>query len=103
ARTLTGHYAEQLLDNYMLAGRPNTRGRRNAIITQLLFGKPVHDFHLDYHMCCDAGLEVAEMDTKESDVTKGLVEVLHNVAYQGRICQPITDYSQQPFIAFYPA
>ena len=31
-RTLTGHYAEKLLDDYMLAGVPNARGRRDTII-----------------------------------------------------------------------
>ncbi len=102
ARTLTGHYAEELLDSYMLAGKPNIKGRRDLIIRSLLFGKPAHQFHLDYHMCCAAGLEVGEMDTSESDTTKDAVRTLARLSRAERICLPITDDLQQPFIAFFP-
>ncbi len=102
ARTLTGHYAEELLDSYMLAGKPNSAGRRDRIIRSLLFGKPAHQFHLDYHMCAAAGLEVSEMETRESDATKEAVRTLRRLAREERICLPITDEQQQPFIAFFP-
>jgi hypothetical protein len=102
ARTLTGHYAEELLDSYMLAGKPNSAGRRDRIIRSLLFGKPAHQFHLDYHMCGAAGLEVGEMDTVESDATKDAVKTLGRLARAERICLPITDDLQQPFIGFFP-
>lgn len=101
SRMLTGHYAEELLDNYMLAGKPNCTGRRTKIIRQLLFGKPVHEFHMDYHLSQDVGLEVTEMDSQESDTTKAVVDFLGNLAREDRICLPLTDYQRQPFIAFF--
>ena len=85
ARMLTGHYAEVLLDSYMLAGKPNSAGRRDRIIRSLLFGKPAHQFHLDYHMCAGAGLEVHEMPTGESEVTKELVRTLRRLAREETI------------------
>ena len=102
ARNLTGHYAEELLDSYMLAGKPNSAGRRDRIIGSLLFGKPAHQFHLDYHMCAAVGLEVNEMPTNESDVTKEAARTLRRLAREETICLPISDDLQQPFIAFFP-
>jgi len=102
ARTLAGHYAQELLDSYMLKGKPNCSGRRSRIIEQLLFGKPVHEFHMDYHMSRGVGLEVTEMDTAESDTTKAVVDFLRDLVRQGSICQPLTDHLCQPYIAFFP-
>ncbi len=101
SRTLTGHYAEELLDNYMLAGKPNSAGTRTKIIRQLLFGKPVHEFHMDYHLSQGVGLEVVEMDSEESDTTKAVVDFLGTLVRQDRICLPLSDYQRQPFIAFF--
>jgi len=86
----------------MLAGKPNSAGRRVRIIRSLLFSKPAHQFHLDYHMCAAVGLEVREMQTGESDVTKDAVRTLGRLAREEKICLPITNDLQQPFIAFFP-
>ena len=102
ARTLTGHYAGELLGSYMLAGKHNGSGRRDRIIAELLFGKPVHDFHMDYHLCVSAGLEVQEMDTKESDMTKAVVEVLDRLVEEGSICPQLTDDLRLPVFDFFP-
>lgn len=102
ARTLTGHYAQELLDSYMLADTPNAVGRRDQIIRQLLFEKPSHDFHLDYHMCQEAGLKVTQMGSSESDATKEVVRTLQRLARREQICLPLTDNLRLPFIAFYP-
>ena len=101
ARTLTGHYAQELLDRYMLAGLPNAKGCRNKIIRKLLLEAPSHEFHLDFHMCVDLGLQLTEMSTTESDVTKNLVSLLDSLAFEEIICPSITDELKMPFIALY--
>ena len=101
ARTITGHYAQELLEKYMLAGKPNEAARANRIIQHFLFDKPAHDFHMDFHLCCDAGLEVAEMNTDEFDATKAVVGVLNDMAWQSTICQRVSEEYCQPFFALY--
>lgn len=102
ARALTGYYAQELLDRYMLADAPNKKGRRNKIIRELLFKAPAHQFHLDFHMCADIGLIVKEMDTRESVLTKKLITLLDGLVQTEIICPNITDEVKMPFIAFYP-
>jgi hypothetical protein len=102
ARTLAGHYAQELLDRYMLAGLPNKKGRRNKIIRGLLFEAPAHSFHMDFHMCLDLGLAVEEMPTPESDMAKNVILLLDGLVQSGIICQNIADEEKMPFIAFYP-
>jgi len=102
-RMLTGHYAEELLEGYMLVGKPNARGRCRTIVRALLVAKPAHEFHIDYHMGADAGLEVAEMTTAESDATKAIVDLLQGLVAEERICPLMTDHLRQPFVAFFPA
>lgn len=101
ARTLAGHYAEELLDHYMLLDLPNAKGRRNKIIGKLLFGAPAHEFHMDFHLCASLGLVLEEMITTESDATKHLISLLDDFAFRGLICQNITDELKMPFIALY--
>jgi len=101
ARTITGHYAQELLGKYMLEGKPNGAARAELIIQHFLFDKPAHDFHMDFHLCCAAGLEVAEMGTLESDATKTVVGVLRDMAHQSTICQRVAEEYCQPFFALY--
>ena len=102
-RTLTGHYAQELLDNYMFKGVPNSRDRRNRVISGLLFKAPAHEFILDYHLCKNMDLEVKEMSVEESDLTKNVVESLGDLTKSGVICQNLSDSLKMPFIRFYPA
>lgn len=101
ARTLTGHYAQELLDNYMLSGLPNRVGRRNRIIRRLLFELPSHNFHLDFHLCAGLGLAVEEMAVTESDMSKNIVTILNDLTQRDIICQNVTDDVKMPFITFY--
>jgi hypothetical protein len=100
-RTLTGQYAQELLDRYMLDGLPNAEGRRDTIIGRLLFGSPSHDFHLDFHMSADLGLEVEEMSSLESDATRGVVALLDDLTRRKVICLNVTNEVKMPFIALY--
>lgn len=102
ARTLTERYGKELLMRYMLAGKPNASGICKNIMRGLLYEAPTHELHMDYHMCSDLGLELAEMDTRESDATKIVVTTLTELATQGRICKDLSDELKQPFIAFFP-
>ena len=45
-RTVTGQYAEILLDNYMFKGVSNGLDRRTSVIQHFLFMAPAHEFHL---------------------------------------------------------
>lgn len=101
-RTLTGHYAEELLDTYMFGRVPNSEDRRNRVINGLLFRAPAHEFHLDYHLCKKMELEVKEMSVDESDLTKSIVELLRDLTKSGIICQNLSDSLKMPFIRFYP-
>jgi hypothetical protein len=100
-RTLTGEYAQELLDHYMLSGTSNRVGRRNRVIRKLLFESPSHDFHLDFHMCAPLGLVVEEMNTTESDATKHVVSTLDDLTQRDIICQNVTDDLKEPFIAYF--
>ena len=101
-RTLTGHYAQELLDTYMFKGVPNSRDRRNRVIRGLLFKAPSHEFHLDYHLAKNMDLEVKEMSVDESDLTKSIVSLLRDLTKGGVICQNLSDFLKMPFIRFYP-
>jgi hypothetical protein len=101
ARTLTGHYAQKFLDQYMFAGQTNAAGKRNKVIKSLLFEAPAHEFHIDFHMCLDIGLVMQEMNTTESDATKGLIELLNDLVVRDIICPYIDDESRMPFIALF--
>lgn len=100
-RTLTGHCAQELLDNYMLTGLSNRIGKRNRIIRRLLFESPSHDFHFDFHMCTNLGLIISEMTTDQSDATKNIVVTLDDLTQREIICQNITDDTKMPFMTFY--
>jgi hypothetical protein len=100
-RMLTGHYAQELLDRYMLMGLTNSEGRRDTIINRFLFSSPSHEFHIDYHMCSDLGLEVVEMVTPESDATKNVVTTLDELTTRRIICPNLTDDHKMPFIALF--
>ena len=101
-RTITGAYAQELLDSYMLKGRPNGVGRRNRIIRELLFEAPSHEHHFGLRLCRKLGLEVTEMPTTEFDVTAKAVETLDAMAADGSICLEVTDEEKMPFVAFFP-
>jgi len=101
ARTLAGHYAQELLDKYMLKNTANAIGRRNKIIREFLFEAPAHQFHVDYHLCSNIGLIVDEMPTIESDLTKKLIDLLNDLTGAESICPNITDDYKMPFFALY--
>lgn len=101
-RQLTRHYAQELLDNYMFGQTPNTSDRRDRVIEGLLTGAPAHSFHVDYHLGIKMGLELKEMPTEESDKTKEIIDLLDDLARNGKICENLSDSLKMPFIKFYP-
>lgn len=101
-RTLTGHYAQVLLDTYMLPNFLDGEDRRISLINNFLFTAPSHSFHLDYHLCAKWGLVVKEMGTQESDATKRVVDVLERLASSGIICPNVSRVGKVPFVRFYP-
>ncbi len=86
----------------MFKGVPNSRDRRNRVISGLLFKAPSHEFHLDYHLAKNMDLEVEEMSVSESDLTKSIVSLLRDLTKGGVICQNLSDLLKMPFIRFYP-
>ena len=101
-RTLTGFYAEILLDDYMFKPYPDAVDRRNGIIRHFLFRAPSHDFHLDYHLCLARNLNVEQMLTQESDLARAVVDILTGLTDRGIICQRLSPRYRMPFFRYYP-
>jgi hypothetical protein len=101
ARRLTGQYAQELLDSYMFAGMLDKISRRTEVINNFLFRAPIHDFHLDYHLCNTWMLPVEEMQTLESDLSKKTIDTLENEANGGTICPHLSKLQRLPFIRLY--
>jgi hypothetical protein len=100
-RTVTGQYAEILLDQYMFHGVSDGTDRRNGVIKHFLFLAPAHEFHLDYQLCSSWHLDVAQMSTTESDLTKKVVNLLRLATLNGIICQRLNNDVRMPFIRLY--
>jgi hypothetical protein len=99
-RSLTGHYAQILLDMYMFAEVSDGKDRRNDVIRDFLYGAPAHEFHLDFHLCRNWRLNVERMKTTESDVTKQVVDTLDAATDEGLICRKLNRDIRMPFIHF---
>jgi hypothetical protein len=100
-RTLTGHYAEELLGSYMFASRLDRKDCCEHAIRRFLFDAPGHEVHLDLNMARKWGLIVDGMDTDESDMAKEIVSALEEMARKGLICPWLSRTDRFPFIAFY--
>lgn len=100
-RTITGHYAQELLDGYMFTNERNKEVLRNGVIARLLMQSPSHDFHMDLHLCRSIRLRVREMSVIESDRTRELADFLTELAIQGVICQDIDEDEKAPFIQLF--
>ena len=99
---LTGYYATALLNNYMFANTKNSKERCDKIVNGLLKSAPSHDYHVDYHLCLELGLEVKEMSTQESDLAKGIITSLETLEHNETICETLEEDSKAPFFRFYP-
>jgi hypothetical protein len=100
-RTVTGQYAEILLDRYMFKGVSDGLDRRNAVIKHFLFLAPAHEFHLDFGLCSAWHLNVEQMPTAESDLSKKVVNLLKIATNLGIICQRLNHDVRMPFIRLY--
>jgi hypothetical protein len=100
-RNLTGRYAQTLLESYMFAGFLDKEQRRKDVIKHFLFGAPAHEFHLDYHLCADWGLEAVEMNTGESDVAKEVLKKLHDLAHTQTVCKHLSSKERLPYFGWY--
>lgn len=100
-RNLTGRYAQTLLDSYMFSGFLDKEQRRKDVIRHFLFGAPAHQFHLDYHLCSDWGLEALEMSTQESDMAKEVLKKLHDLADSQIICKDLSNTQRLPYFGWY--
>jgi hypothetical protein len=100
-RTVTGHYAQLLLENYMFKRESDCRSRAGGVIGHFLFGAPSHDFHVDYNLCKAWHLKITQMPTSESDLTKDVVEQLRACTRNNVICSRLTARVRMPFIRFY--
>lgn len=99
ARTLTGHYAEKLLLDYMLKSDPDKIEKMNTIIATLLFKCPSHDFIIDFHLAKDMELVVDEMEPQESELTKELIDYLRKKG--DIICKYKGEKAYFPFIKLF--
>jgi len=102
-RSLTGYYAEILLDAYMFADTLDGKDRGANVIRRFLFGAPAHEFHLDFHLCKSWHLIVERMGTAEYDDTVSVVDHLDTMTDNGIICHKLNRAIRMPFIHFYEA
>lgn len=100
-RTITGYYANTLLKNYMLKNHTDKNERTKEIIQKLLFDAPSHQFSIDYHLAKEWGLEVSEMAEEESNLTKGIINLLREARNKGIICKYIKENYRLPFFKIY--
>lgn len=100
-RTLTGYYAERLLDDYMLANRSNKETLRNSVIGKILFEFPSHEYEMDFHICHTLGLPVKEMELEEFDKTMLLVSILDELTEAEVICRDLEAGYKLPFFRLY--
>jgi len=100
-RTITGHYANRLLIDYMLVNKLNKKDLASRIIQTLLFEMPSHNFSMDFHICQEMSLPVEEMADDESDMTKQLVYELTNAAQDGIICREVANNYKLPYFRLY--
>ena len=101
-QALTGHYAQALLDAYMLNGASSAVDKRTSIVNALLQESPSHDFHVDYHMCQQIGLVAEELISEQSDAAKIVVDALDDLVLRGAVCPELSDGRRPPYIAFFP-
>lgn len=100
-RNVTGYYAKELLENYMLSAFSDKSDRAEDLVKNFLHGAPAHYFHLDYHICKNWKLEVEEMPTVESDLAKKVVEELEKLTLSGVICKKLSRKRRMPFFWLY--
>jgi Serine dehydrogenase proteinase len=100
-RTLTGHYAEILLQRYMFKGDSDGKSQAGSVIAHFLFGAPSHEFHLDHALCKDWHLKVERMSTEESDISMAVLAELRACTDNGIICHRLNPRVRMPFIRYY--
>jgi hypothetical protein len=100
-RTLTGHYAQILLESYMFRGASDCHSRAASVVGNFLFGAPSHEFHLDYRLAKEWHLNVVQMSTEESDLAKAVVNQLRICTDNGIICHRLNSRVRMPFIRYY--
>lgn len=100
-RTLTGHYAETLMYEYMFKNYPDKEERTDNIIGKLLFMSPAHDFQIDFHMAKEMKLPVFEMTSNEFQDTNLLIKILIKGFKNKEICKYIKEGHHLPFFRLY--
>lgn len=100
-RTITGYYAEILLDSYMFKGVPDAKRKRISVIRHLLFEAPSHQLHMDYHLCLSRGLVVKQLHTDISVLCKNIVDELDKLTQEGLICNGLSQTAHIPFISYF--
>ena len=100
-RTLTGDYANRLLNDYMLSDNLNKKQLSQDIIHKLLFEMPSHSFEMDYHICKEIELPVVEMSESESDITKKFISMLEELTKMHIICKDVGNEYKLPFFRLY--
>jgi len=100
-RTLTGHYAERLLLDYMFQTANNKNTVKDKIIQRILFELPAHEFDMDFPICAELGLQVKQMTIRESDTSKAIIEQLNELTLQGLICPDDEGNLKVPYFKLY--
>ena len=100
-RLLTANYAQVFLDSYMFREQPNAVDRRRDVIEKMVHRSPSHQYFMDFHIARSASLAVKQLDTRTSDLAKGLITHLNDLTARGVVCLNLADEYKMPFIRFY--
>lgn len=96
-KNLTQAYASELLTSYMFTSKQGDDPTIEGILRRLIVESPSHGFPMDYHICRDIGLDVAEMEEELADDTRNLTRHLQAMVSKGLIC----DRNSRPRLPFF--
>lgn len=99
SRTLTAHYADKLLTDYMFGDLPpnHKKEQKNYVINQLVFGFPTHEFEIDYNIAKDLRLHVSKLSTTESNLAESIIDILNVETENGNICRYLGEDLRMPY------
>jgi hypothetical protein len=100
-RSLTEHYANLLLYDYMFKTMENSKNLADRVSHDIVFTFPAHEFCIDFHICKKIGLTAEELNENESQTAKDIVRFLNKTSSSGIICKKIGNSYRIPFIRLF--
>lgn len=99
-RDLTGDYAKELLDNYLLKDtKPRVKEEmKETIVADLLFNNPDHNFRIDKNLAKSKNLPVKELDSRVSYLSIQMINQIIKCENENYICDYLGEDLKMPYI-----